>query len=79
VTCGGNYAINLSNNVEGVVFNAQYGTIHISNNVDLNAATAHTILMDNNATVTYESGLSNLSFSSGPSGGYEINFWGEVE
>lgn len=78
-TCGGNYAVDLSNNVDGVVFNAQYGTIHVSNNVGLNAATAHTILMDNNATVTYESGLSNLSFSSGPSGGYEINFWGEVE
>jgi len=79
VTCGGNYAIDLSNNVDAVVLNAQNGTLHVSNNVDLNAATAHTISMENNAAVTYESGLSNLSFSSGPSGGYEINFWGEVE
>ncbi|MEK7120909.1 MAG: hypothetical protein AAB840_02355, partial [Patescibacteria group bacterium] len=79
VTCGGNYAIAVENNVEAAILNAQKGTINIANNVEINAATAKTIRMENNATVTYLSGLADLSFSSGPSGGYEIKSWAEVE
>ena len=42
-------------------------------------ATAYGITMDNNATITYESGLADMTFSSGPGGGYDISAWKEIE
>jgi len=76
--CEGNYAIDVQNNVDTVVLNAQKGTINFSNNAGANAGVAKTLNLQNNSTITYISGLADLSFSSGPSGGYEIDYWKEV-
>ncbi len=78
-SCGGSYAIDVSNNVGAVILNAQKGTLHFSNNATTKAATANTISLDNNASVIYESGLADLNFSSGPSGGWNVTSWSEVQ
>ena len=74
----GSTVMSVSNNSAGVVYYAAKGRIHFSNNATAKEATAYGITMDNGATVTYESGLANLNFSSGPSGGWEINSWAET-
>lgn len=78
-SCGGYDAINVANNAGTVLLNAQNGTLSFSNNSGAKAATAKTISMDNNSVITYESGIISPSFSSGPSGGWEINSWAETE
>jgi len=69
----------ISNNSVGVIYYASNGTIEFSNNATAKEATAYGIELENNATITYESGLSNISFSSGPGAGYNITYWREVE
>ena len=59
-------AINLRNNVSGVVFYARNGMIHVNNNVLLDALTAYTIDLDNNIVLTYNSGFGSKAFSGGP-------------
>lgn len=78
-SCSGGNAIELSNNAGAVILNAQNGTLNINNNGGTKEAVAKTILMGNGATVTYESGLSDLNFSSGPSGSFSIDSWQEIE
>jgi len=72
-------AISVSNNAGAVILNAQKGGITFSNNSGANQATASRIFLDNNAVITYESGLVDVNFKSGPGGGYELNSWEEVE
>lgn len=79
VSCGGNNAIHLYNNVTGAIFNAQNGTLYLGNNAEIKEATAYKMQMDNNTTVIYESGVATPSFTSGPSGGWNINSWKETE
>lgn len=78
-SCGGANAITVSNNAGAVILNAQKGTINVSNNAGLTEATAETLLLSNNSTVTYESGLANMNFSTGPGGSWNISSWKEVE
>lgn len=75
----GHYAIDVPNNAGTIILNAQWGTLHFKNNSGAKEATAYKIVMDNEATVIYESGLTNINFTSGPSGGWQINSWREVE
>jgi hypothetical protein len=70
--------MNVSNNSTGVIYYAQNGRIHLSNNAGAKEVTAYGIDMDNNATVTYESGLADIEFSTGPSGGYSVDYWRQV-
>lgn len=72
-------AITVSNNSLGVIYYAPRGRIHFSNGATAKEATAYGITLDNNAIITYESGLANIQFSSGPSGGYDIKHWKKVE
>lgn len=76
--CSGANALEILNNVGAVLVNAQFGTAHLNNNVSLNEVVGNQIIIDNNATITYTSGLANLSFTSGPSGGWNIKTWEEV-
>ena len=78
-TCGGGSAIDVANNAGTVILNAQNGTIHFSNNSGAKEAVGYAINLDNGAVITYEQGLANLNFSSGPSGGYSINSWKETQ
>ena len=69
----------ISNNSSGVIYYAGKGKINFSNNATAKEATAYGIDLSNNAVITYETGLANLNFSSGPSGGWNINSWRETE
>lgn len=77
--CASTNAIEVANNVGAVILNAQNGTIHLSNNITLNAVVAKTISMNNNSVINYLSGLADSTFSSGPSGGWNINGWKETQ
>ncbi len=78
-SCSGDYAIDVSNNAGAVILNAQKGTIHLNNNAELIEATGETLLLDPNAIITYISGLSDMNFSSGPGGAWNISSWKETQ
>jgi len=77
--CSGLNAIEILNNVGAILINAQNGTVHLHNNVELNEVVGNGIIIDNSAEVHYLSGLANSNFSSGPSGGWNIQSWGETQ
>ena len=72
-------AIDVSNNALGVVFYAANGLIKLNNNMQIREATGYKIHLNNNAVIDYEVGLQNTNFSSGPSGGWQVTSWKEVE
>lgn len=72
-------AINLSGDAGAAIVYAENGTINISGGSSLKEATGYKINLSGNSSITYESGLSNNNFSSGPSGSWSINSWEEVE
>ena len=75
----GTNAIEVRNNASGAIFYAHNGTAHINNNADLKEVTAYKLSLENLATVTYESGLADASFTSGPGGGWLISNWNEIQ
>jgi len=79
VSCSGSRAVTLGNNAGAVIINAQKGSVRFSNNSGAKEAVANKLELENNATITYESGLADVNFSSGPSGGWDIISWKEIE
>ncbi len=75
----GSDAIKTSNSSVTAILYAGEGQIEISNSAALKEVTAYKLEINNSATVTYESGLANNNFSSGPGGGYDILSWKEIE
>ena len=73
------YAVEVRNNANGAIFYAHNGVAFIKNGADLKEVTAHELILDVNAFVTYESGLASASFTSGPGGGWIVNNWNEVQ
>ena len=69
--------LDISNNVAGAIFYAPHGRIHFNNNATAKEASGYGLDLDNNTTVTYESGLQNVNFTSGPGGTWKIKSWGE--
>jgi len=57
---------------------ASHGKILLGNSAGLKEVTGYLIHLGNNAVITYESGLVNLLFTSGPGGGFTMNGWREV-
>lgn len=80
-TGGGHHgsAIDLHNNADGAIFYASRGLVYLHNNVRVTELVGEALHLDNNAELIYEIGLSNIQFSSGPTGGYDIQEWKEVE
>ena len=74
-----NPAIDVNNTAQGAVFYASDGMIRLHNNADIHEAVGWKIYLDQKAEITYETGLANLIFSSGPSGGWKIIEWKEIE
>jgi len=70
-------AISISNNAAGAVFYAGVGGISVSNNTTARELTGYSIDMSNNSVISYESGLQNTFFSSGPGGGWQVDSWEE--
>lgn len=77
-TCSGAYAMDISGAAGAVILNAQNGTINFSGSSNVNEATANMIIMSGATNITYQSGLANPNFSSGPSGSFNITSWKEL-
>jgi len=77
---GDKKAIEMHNNAEGdVLLYTNGGRIVIKNNVDLIAVTGYLVELQNNATIHYDTGIADSIFETGPSTGWQINSWREVE
>lgn len=72
-------AISISGGAGAVIAYAQNGTIAISGGASLKEATGYRITIDGGSSITYESGLSNNNFSSGPSGTWSVSTWKESQ
>jgi len=72
-------AITVGNNAGAVILYAANGTVNVSNNAGARSITGYRISLSNNAVITYDSGLANSTFSSGPSGSYNVSSWKETE
>lgn len=72
-------AFSLGNTGTGDIFYAPNGTITIGNGFIAEEVTGKGLIVGNSATITYESGLANENFSSGPGGAFEVQSWKEVE
>ena len=71
--------ISLGNNSSGAVYYAGTGRILVSQNAGAMEITAYGMTLEQNATVTYVSGLADESFASGPGGVFKIKSWQEIE
>ncbi len=65
-------AMSLLNNSDNSIFYASKGVVSISNNASVKEVTGFKIVLANNASVQYESGLANVNFSSGPGGSWVL-------
>ena len=74
-----NGAIDLHNNATGAIFYASNGLINLHNGVNVSEVVGYKINIDNTAVVTYEQGLLNASFSSGPGISFVIDGWKETQ
>ncbi|MFH1455080.1 MAG: choice-of-anchor R domain-containing protein [bacterium] len=74
-----NSAISLSGGSGAVVLTAPYGKVNINGGSGARSVCGDSIYISGGGSVTYETGLANLSFSSGPSGGWNISGWKELE
>ncbi len=78
-SCSSNPAIDISGAAGAVVLIAQNGTIAFSGSASAKQATGYAISLTGATTVTYESGLANPNFSSGPSGSWNVQSWRETQ
>ncbi len=78
-TCSGNNAIDVGNNSSIIIANAEKGTVYFSNVSGVKEAVGRTIHLKNNSSITYGSGLIDVNFTSGPTGGYNVVDWGEIQ
>mgnify|MGYP003417833731 CR=1 FL=1 len=62
-----------------MVVYAPNGTLNLEGGASLKEATAYKVHIEGGSTLTYETGLANLNFSTGPSGSYTISSWKETE
>ncbi len=74
-----NSAIYLSGGAGAVVLVAPNGKVNVNGGSGARSISGNSIYISGGGTVTYETGLANLSFSSGPSGGWSISGWRELE
>lgn len=65
-------AVNVNNAGNTGVMYAPYGIVEVNNSNNFKELTAWKIKLNNSVTVTYDSGLAALFFSSGPSGSFNI-------
>lgn len=73
-------AIEVTGNVSGkLLVYAAHGEIVLANNSSIKEVTGWRTRLKNSAQVLYETGLANLLFTSGPSGGFSFDKWREVE
>jgi len=69
---GDEEAFELSNSASALVAYAAHGLIPLANTVSLKEVTAYKIKLQNSASVTYDTGLPNAVFQSGPGGSWSF-------
>ncbi len=72
-------AMSVSGGAGAVIVYAPNGTVNISGGASLKEAVGYKMNISGGSTVTYESGLVDMTFSSGPTGGWSIKSWAETE
>jgi len=77
--CGGNEAIYISGGAGAVVLFAPNGLIRMQGGSAARSITGKGVRVSGGGEVEYDSGLADLNFKSGPSGGFQILSWNEVE
>jgi len=70
-------AISAGSSANGAIFYASAGGITASNSFSAREVTAYKLIMNNSATITYESGLASTFFTNGPSGSWKVVSWQE--
>lgn len=70
--------IQIDNTSTGMIYYAAHGRITFKQGATAKEATAYGLTLENNAVITYDTGLSNVNFSSGPAGGLVITVWREI-
>jgi len=78
-TAAANPALIVKNNAIVDIVYTSNGWIQIENNAVLRQITGYGILVKNNAEITYEIGLADVDFTTGPGGSWEVTSWEEVE
>jgi hypothetical protein len=74
-----NDAIDVSGSAGSVVLYAANGTIEFTGSASAKEAVGYKMKLSGSANVTYESGLANQNFVSGPSGAWNISSWKEIK
>ncbi len=77
-TSSSDYAIDISNSAAADILYTNNGWIEVENSAQLRQITGYGVDLGNTATVNYEIGLEDVSFTSGPSAGWEITDWKET-
>lgn len=72
-------AIIVKNNAKADIVFTSNGWVNIQNNTVLREVTGYGIELENNAKISYEIGLQDASFSSGPGGSWEVTSWEEIK
>lgn len=70
--------VTISNHGGSVVLVTLNGTVNFNNEATAKAVAARSMQMSNHATLNYESGLADMSFSTGPSGSWQVDSWQET-
>lgn len=76
--CGGDDAIEAGGGSGSVILNAQNGTINFSGGTAAKSAVGKRMVMTGGATITYDTGLTDVNFVSGPAGSWGVDSWKEV-
>jgi hypothetical protein len=76
-SCSSLNAIDISGAAGAVVLYAPNGFVNFSGSASAKSATGYKVILSGATTISYESGLANLLFTSGPSGTFEITKWRE--
>ncbi len=72
-------AVKIVGGAGAVIVYAPNGTIEIGGGASLKEATGYKVKIEGRSSITYESGLANSNFSSGPSGSWTVGGWGETQ
>lgn len=76
--CMSDPSITISGSGGAVALNALDGAVSLSGSAAIKAVVAKMMIMGGSTSLTYESGLADMSFTSGPSGSWNKKSWKEV-
>lgn len=78
-TSSANPALMIQNFAQADILYTSQGWINVANNSSMRQITGYGIQLENSAQVTYEIGLQDAAFTSGPSAGWKVTNWQEIE